>query len=49
VIPFVIRGIANEDIPCGTGTKLMWGCCGKVEVASTPKNLKMLIGRQCIV
>jgi hypothetical protein len=48
-IPFVIWGITDEDTPCGTGSKLMWGCHGKVGVASTPKDLKMPIGRCCVV
>jgi hypothetical protein len=28
-IPFMIWGIADEDTPCGTGSKLMWGYRGK--------------------
>jgi hypothetical protein len=27
----------------------MWGCRGQVGIASTPKDPKMLIGRQCVV
>jgi hypothetical protein len=48
-IPFMIREIFDEDRPCGMGSKLMWGCSGKVGVASTPKDPKMLIDRRCVV
>jgi hypothetical protein len=48
-IPFVIPGIADEDTLCGMESKLMWGCHGQVGVAGTPKDLKMLIGRRCVV
>jgi hypothetical protein len=48
-IHFVIRGIVDEDTLCGMASKLMWGCCGQVRVACTPKGLKMLIVRRCVV
>jgi hypothetical protein len=48
-IPFVVRGIADEDTLGGTRSKLMRGCRRQLGVASTPKDPKMLISRQCIV
>jgi hypothetical protein len=44
-IPFVVLGIADEDTTSGTKSKLMWGCHRQVEVAGTPKDPEMLIGR----
>jgi hypothetical protein len=39
VIPFVVRGIADEETPSGTRSKLMRGYHGQVGVAGTPKDL----------
>jgi hypothetical protein len=49
VIPFVVRGIANENTPGGTRSKLMRGCRGQVGVAGTPKNPKMLVSRRFVI
>jgi hypothetical protein len=48
-IPFVVQGIDGEDTPGGTRSKLMRGYHGQIGVADTPKDLKMLVGRQCVV
>jgi hypothetical protein len=48
-IPFVVRGITDEDTPGGTKSKLMQGCHRHVGVAGTPKDPKMLVGRWCVV
>jgi hypothetical protein len=49
VIPFVVRGIADENTPGGTRSKLMRGCRGQVGVAGTPKDPKMLVGRRFVI
>jgi hypothetical protein len=49
VVPFVVRGIADEDTPGGTRSKLMWGYRGQVGIAGTPKDPEMLIGKWCVV
>jgi hypothetical protein len=48
-IPFVVRGIADENRPGGMRSKLMQGYRRQVGVADTPKDLKMLIGGRCVV
>jgi hypothetical protein len=48
-ISFVIQGIADEEISCGIGSKLMWRYRRKVRVVSTPKDSKMLVGTQCVM
>jgi hypothetical protein len=48
-IHFVIRVIANENTPSGTWIKLMCDCCGKVGIAGTPKDAKMLIGGWLVI
>jgi hypothetical protein len=49
LICFVIWGIVNEDTPGRTRSKLMQGCCAQVGIAATPNDLKMLVGRHCVV
>jgi hypothetical protein len=44
-IPFVVRGIADEDTPGGMRSKLMRAYRGQIGVADTPKDSKMLVGR----
>jgi hypothetical protein len=48
-IPFVVRGIADEDTPGGMRSKLMRAYRGQIGVADTPKDSKMLVGRRCVV
>jgi hypothetical protein len=49
VLPFTIQGIADGDTPGGIRSKLMQGYRGQFGVAVTPKEPKMLVGRQCVV
>jgi hypothetical protein len=49
VIPFVVRGIADENTSGGTRSKLMRSYCGYVGIAGTPKDSEMLVGRRCVV
>jgi hypothetical protein len=48
-VPFVVRGIVNENTPGETRSKLIHGCRGQVGVACTPKDPEMLVGRRCVV
>jgi hypothetical protein len=48
-IPFVVRGIADEDTPIGMRIKPMWGYRRHVGIAGILKDPDMFIGRRCIV
>jgi hypothetical protein len=48
-IPFVVRGIADEDIPTRMRNKLMRAYREQVGESGRPKNPELLIGRRCVV
>jgi hypothetical protein len=45
----VVWGIVDEDASSGMRSKLMRGCCRQVGVIGTFKDLKILLGRRCVV
>jgi hypothetical protein len=48
-IPFVVRGIADEDTPARMRNKLMRAYRKQVGESGRPKNPELLIGRRCVV
>jgi hypothetical protein len=48
-IPFVVRGVAEEEAASGARRKLVRGGSGSVRVAGTTEHTQVVVGRGCVV